>query len=169
LRQNISVPFTAKKFAPKSHFINLPPPLLVKLTQTSYLLPSPFVEPEKLPPPQDPIVVEELVPHPRLVVSTPPPPIHLSQSPTYLSLRITLTTTTADETLTPATIDEQVHRRPSFLLEDDLVTCRPLSLYLTYISLPMHLLFFPNLTLSTYAGHNSQLGHNINGGNKGST
>jgi hypothetical protein len=80
--------------------------------------------------------------------------LHLSLSlkapPTYLSN--TLTTTTADETLTSTAAYEQVRRRPSFLLEDDLVTRRPLSLYLDYISLPMLLFFFPNLTLTTSAG-----------------
>jgi hypothetical protein len=97
--------------------------------------------------------------------------LHLSLSPkappTYLPN--TLTTTAAHETLTLAANDEQVRRRPSFLLEDDLFTHHPLSLYLDYISLHMLLFFFPNLTLTTSVGLNLHLGHNIDGGNKGST
>jgi hypothetical protein len=102
-------------------------------------------------------------------VSTPPPPIPLSLKapPTYLPN--TLTTAAADETLTSAAAEDQVRRRPSFLFEGDLVTRRPLSLYLVYISLPMLLFFFPNLTLTRSAGLNSHLGHNIDGGNKRST
>jgi hypothetical protein len=93
--------------------------------------------------------------------------LSLKAPPTYLPN--TLTTTAADETLTSAAAEDQVRRRPSFLFEGDLVTRRPLSLYLVYISLPMLLFFFPNLTLTRFAGLNSHLGHNIDGGNKGST
>jgi hypothetical protein len=98
----------------------------------------------------------------------PPPPIlSLKAPPTYLPN--TLTTTAADETLTSAAGEDQVRRRPSFLFEGYLVTRRPLSLYLVYISLPMLLFFSPNLTITRSAGLNSHLGHNIDGGNKGST
>jgi hypothetical protein len=58
-----------------------------------------------------------------------------------------------NETLTTAADDEQLRQ------EHDLNSRRPLSLSLTYISLPIHLLFFPDLTQSSYAG--------FNGGNKG--
>jgi hypothetical protein len=163
LPQNILVHWTQKKIAPN-------PPLFTSLPHFSSnwpRLPSPFLLPNK-PPPQDPslsarwfLITGELCLH-RLHLS-----LSLKAPPTYIPN--TLTTTVVDETLTSAAANEQVRRRPSFLLEDDLVTHRPLSLYLDYIYLPMLLFSFLNLTLTTSAGLNSHLGHNIDGGNKGST
>jgi hypothetical protein len=57
-----------------------------------------------------------------------------------------------NKTLTTPAGDEQLHQ------EHDLNSRRPLSLSLTYISLLIHLLFFPDLTQSSSAG--------FNGGNK---
>jgi hypothetical protein len=93
--------------------------------------------------------------------------LSLKAPPTYLPN--TLTTTAANETLTSAAAEDQVRRRRSFLFEGDLVTRHTLSLYLVYISLPILLFFFQNLTLTRSAGLSSHLGHNIDGGNKGST
>jgi hypothetical protein len=76
-------------FSPEKNcaFINLPPPLLVK--------PPPLPICSSAPPrtgeaaaATGPIAGDEVLPHRRLVVSTPPPPIHLSQRPTYPSLPI---------------------------------------------------------------------------------
>jgi hypothetical protein len=58
-----------------------------------------------------------------------------------------------NKTLTTAAGDEQLCQ------EHDLNSRHPLSLSLMYISLPIHLLLFPDLTQSSYVG--------FNGGNKG--
>jgi hypothetical protein len=126
--QNISVHWTPKKIVPNT-------PLFASLPHFSSnwpRLPSPFLLPP--PPPQDPslsarwfLVTGELCLR-RLHLS-----LSLKAPPTYLSNN--LTTTITDEILTSAAADEQVRRRPSFLLEEDLVTRRPLSLYLdTFLS-----------------------------------
>jgi hypothetical protein len=163
LRQKISVHWTRKKlrntplFASLAHFLSNWP-----------RLPSPFNLPP--PPPQDPspsarwfVVTGELcLCRLHLYLS-----LSLKAPPTYLPN--TLTTTTADETLTSAATEDQVRQQPSFLFEGDLVTHRPLSLYRVYISLPMLLFFSPNQTITRSAGLSSHLGHNVDGGNKGST